>query len=304
MHCPQNSWKLGEHLVTDENLFNKRRSFIKLGAATVVANSAVIDLLAKESSSKLQPTKKELITSYNNFYEFTTDKKKVKSLVHTFEPSPWKIEITGLVKKDLTLDLEDLLKFENEERIYRFRCVEGWAMVVPWRGFALAELIKKAQPLKSAKYIRFETLYDPAQFPDQDRGFFSTIDYPYVEGLRMDEAMHELSFLATGLYGKDLPKQNGAPIRLVVPWKYGFKSIKSIAKIEFTEKQPLGSWEKLSPEEYGFYANVNPHVDHPRWSQKRERLLGDFFKQDTQMFNGYEAEVAHLYKHMNLKKFF
>jgi sulfoxide reductase catalytic subunit YedY len=191
-----------------------------------------------------------------------------------------------------------------EERIYRFRCVEGWAMVVPWVGFELSGLIAMARPLSKAKYVRFETLYDPEQFPDQGRGILATLDYPYVEGLRMDEAMHPLTLMAVGLYGHTLPPQNGAPIRLVVPWKYGFKSIKSVVRISFTDTQPVNTWHRYAPKEYGFYANVNPHVDHPRWSQKRERVLGHFFKQPTRMFNGYEKEVAHLYRGMDLGKNF
>ncbi len=191
-----------------------------------------------------------------------------------------------------------------QERIYRFRCVEGWSMVVPWVGFELPQLIKYLKPLSSAKYIRFETLYDPDQFPDQKRGVLAAIEYPYVEALRMDEAMNPLSFIATGLYRHTLPPQNGAPLRLITPWKYGFKSIKSIAKITFTDTEPINTWQKIASNEYGFFANVNPNVDHPRWSQARERVLGKFFKQDTLMFNGYEKEVAHLYKGIDLKKLF
>ncbi len=315
-YIKKSSWNIKEHETTDEKLFNNRRDFLKLGAAGLVANSTVIDLLAKESYQTADfnfikdpnPEKLELngwkdITSYNNFYEFSTDKKAVAKMVDTFHTDPWKIEITGLVEKPITLDLDDIYSFPQEERIYRFRCVEAWAMVVPWIGFPLSALIKKAKPLNSAKYIRFETLYDPKQFPDQGR-YLRAIDYPYVEGLRMDEAMNELTILATGLYGKKMPKQNGAPIRLIVPWKYGFKSIKSIVKIEFTDKEPLNTWQKTASHEYGFYANVNPQVDHPRWSQRRERVLGHITKQRTLLFNGYEGEVAHLYTGMDLRKNF
>lgn len=312
------SWQIDEKFVTDEKLFESRRNFLKLGAATLVANSTIMDLMAKDNlptpnlmykkdlnELDLTLNSFEQITSYNNFYEFTTSKTKVKDMAHTLKTKPWLIEIDGMVEKNIIIDLNDLLKnFSLEERIYRFRCVEGWAMVVPWVGFELKKLIEFAKPLSTAKYIRFETLFDEDMFPDQKRGMFSTIHYPYVEGLRMDEAMNPLAIIAVGLYGKTLENQNGAPIRLVVPWKYGFKSIKSISKISFTDKEPLNAWQRENPKEYGFYANVNPNVDHPRWSQKRERVLGQFFKQKTKIFNGYEKEVGHLYKDMDLRKFF
>lgn len=301
-------WQLDENLVTPQELFEKRRSFIKLGVASLVSSGAIVELLAKEgltSNENLKLNTFEQITSHNNFYEFTTNQSKVKDLAHTLNTDNWKITIDGLVEKPFTIDLDELVKkFGTEERIYRFRCVEGWSMVVPWNGFSLASLVKYAKPLSNAKYVRFETLYDENSFPDQKRGRFGVIDYPYVEGLRIDEAMNDLSFLATGLYGQTMPKQNGAPIRLVVPWKYGFKSIKSIVKISFVENEPLNTWQKENPKEYGFYANVNPNVDHPRWSQKKERVLGSFLKQNTLMFNGYENEVAHLYKDMDLRKYF
>ena len=312
------SWLISENEVTPKELFEKRRSFIKLGAASLVASGAIMEALAKENIpvptlkyikdkniNNLKLNTFEQITSHNNFYEFTTNQGRVKDLAHTLDVDNWTIKIDGLVEKPMEVDLDDLLKNVNlEERIYRFRCVEGWSMVVPWNGFSLASLIKKVKPLSSAKYVRFETLRDPFSFPDQKRGMFSAIDYPYVEGLRIDEAMNDLTFLAVGLYGDIMPKQNGAPIRLVVPWKYGFKSIKSIVKISFVEEEPLNTWQKENPREYGFYANVNPQVDHPRWSQKRERVLGSFFKQDTLMFNGYEKEVASLYTGMDLRKYF
>ncbi|QOP41819.1 protein-methionine-sulfoxide reductase catalytic subunit MsrP [Sulfurimonas marina] len=316
-YIKRKSWELKESFVTDEKFFNDRRKFLKLGAALAVSTSAVMELAAKEftplpnlhytkdlNQNNLTPNSYEQITSYNNFYEFTTSKKAVKEKAKNFRSEPWQISVDGLVEKPFILDMEKLLKkFALEERIYRFRCVEGWSMVVPWIGFELSELIKYAKPLSNAKYIRFETLYDPKQFPSQRYGLGS-IDYPYVEGLRMDEAMNPLAIIAVGLYGHTLPPQNGAPIRLITPWKYGFKSIKSIVKITFTDTMPLNTWRKAAPYEYGFYANVNPDVDHPRWSQKRERLLGKFFKQDTLMFNGYEKEVADLYKDMDLRKEF
>ena len=312
------SWQISENEITPKELFQKRRNFIKLGAASIVASGVVMEVLAKEDFPKvtldfikdkninnLKLNTFEQIISHNNFYEFTTNQSRVKDIAHTLKTEDWKVTIDGLVENPMVVDLDDLTKmFTLEERIYRFRCVEGWSMVVPWNGFSLASLIKKVKPLSSAKYIRFETLVDPSSFPDQKRGSFGVIDYPYIEGLRIDEAMNELSFLATGLYGDIMPKQNGAPIRLVVPWKYGFKSIKSIVKISFVEKEPLNTWQKENPKEYGFYANVNPTVDHPRWSQKKERVLGGFFKQNTLMFNGYEKEVASLYTGMDLRKYF
>ncbi|ADG92460.1 oxidoreductase molybdopterin binding protein [Arcobacter nitrofigilis DSM 7299] len=311
--------KINENEITPKELFEDRRKFIKLGAASVVASSTLMELMAKENlptpnltykkdinSEYLKLNSFEQITSYNNFYEFTTSKKDVKYMAHTLKPNPWAIEIDGLVEKPFTIDIKDLISSNSlEERIYRFRCVEGWSMVVPWVGFELAKFIKKCKPLSDAKYVKFETKYDEEMFPDQERGVFANIkNYPYVEGLRMDEAMNPLTILAVGLYGKTLENQNGAPIRLVVPWKYGFKSIKSIAKISFVKEQPLNTWQDIASNEYGFYANVNPKVDHPRWSQARERVLGKFLKQDTLMFNGYEKEVAYMYKGMDLRKNF
>lgn len=311
------SWQINENLVTPKKLFEKRRSFIKLGVASLVTSSAIMELLAKENlpnitldfikdenKNNLKLNTYEQITSHNNFYEFTTNQSKVKDIANTLQTDNWKIKIDGLVENPMEIDLDDLKKqLTLEERIYRFRCVEGWSMVVPWNGYSLSSLIKKVKPLSSAKYIRFETLVDPVSFPDQKRGAFSAVEYPYVEGLRIDEAYNDLSFLAIGLYGEIMPKQNGAPIRLVVPWKYGFKSIKSIVKISFVDKEPLNTWQKENADEYGFYANVNPNVDHPRWSQKKERVLGTFIKQNTLMFNGYEKEVSGLYTKMDLTKF-
>lgn len=245
-------------------------------------------------------------SSYNNYYEFGTDKADPAKYAHTLKSQPWRVEIEGLVKKPGPIDLEDLLKLSPmEERIYRLRCVEGWSMVIPWVGYSLSELIKRVEPLGSAKYVEFITLADPKTMP----GVASRVlDWPYVEGLRLDEAMHPLTLLSFGMYGEVLPNQNGAPVRLVVPWKYGFKSAKSLVKIRFVDKQPINSWGRSAPQEYGFYSNVNPNVDHPRWSQATERRIGEdgLFakKRKTLMFNGYEAQVGQLYKGMDLSKFF
>jgi sulfoxide reductase catalytic subunit YedY len=245
-------------------------------------------------------------STYNNFYEFGTDKSDPAKNAHTLQTKPWSVEIEGLVKKPGRLNLEDLLKLSPmEERIYRLRCVEGWSMVIPWVGYSLAELIKRVEPLGSAKYVEFITQADPKTMP----GVRSRVlDWPYVEGLRMDEAMHPLTLLSFGMYGEVLPNQNGAPVRLVVPWKYGFKSAKSLVKIRFVEKQPVTSWGRSAPQEYGFFSNVNPTVDHPRWSQATERRIGEdgLFakKRKTLMFNGYEAQVGQLYAGMDLKKLY
>jgi len=240
------------------------------------------------------------VTEYNNFYEFGTGKRDPARNAHTLKTEPWSIVVDGEVGKPGRVNLEDILKpMTLEERVYRFRCVEAWSMVVPWVGIPLADVLSKFEPTSKARYVSFETLVDKKQMPGQRR---NVIDWPYREGLRMDEAMHPLSFLAVGMYGRILPNQNGAPIRLVVPWKYGFKSIKSIVRITFSEKQPNTSWNDLAPGEYGFYANVNPEVDHPRWSQARERKLGDFRKRPTLPFNGYADEVASLYAGMDLRR--
>lgn len=245
-------------------------------------------------------------TTYNNFYEFGTDKADPAKRAHTLVTDPWSVEIEGLVKKPGRVDLQDLMKWgAMEERIYRLRCVEGWSMVIPWVGYSLSDLIRRVEPLPGAKFVEFVTQADPKTMP----GLRSRVlDWPYVEGLRMDEAMHPLTLLAFGMYGEVMPKQNGAPLRLVVPWKYGFKSGKSLVKIRFTDQQPKTSWEKSAPQEYGFYSNVNPLVDHPRWSQATERRIGEdgLFakKRPTTMFNGYEAQVGQLYAGMDLKKFF
>lgn len=239
------------------------------------------------------------ITNYNNFYEFDTEKRGVASAAQNFVTRPWQLAVEGLVNKTTTFDLDDLLKLAPpEERIYRLRCVEGWSMVIPWVGFPLNTVLKAVEPLSSAKYVAFQTLFDPTRMPNQNTG---VLDWPYVEGLRMDEAMHPLTILATGLYGQTLPPQDGAPIRLVVPWKYGYKSIKSIVKITLVADQPPTTWNIASPNEYGFYSNVNPNVDHPRWSQRYEHRIGEFGSRPTLLFNGYAEQVSHLYDGMDLR---
>lgn len=320
--------KLTENDVTPEEIFLNRRQIMKAGglaaALGLVGLRNLPEAWGKEEGKKLvykknslyqvsdkdRPlTKESLSTSYNNFYEFSLDKGEVQEKVKPWKiQSPWKIEIGGLkggAKK--TFDIDGLSKLAGglEERIYRFRCVEAWSMVVPWTGFALADLIKKLDIDPKAKYVRFESFGDQKVWPEMKK--LPYYPWPYVEGLTLEEAKNPLALIATGLYGKELPKQNGAPIRLVVPWKYGFKSIKSIVKIDFVETRPVGLWEKLASSEYGFYANVNPHVDHPRWSQASERVLnGSFFPTiiPTLMYNGYEKEVAGLYKGLDLKKNF
>ncbi|WP_323814484.1 protein-methionine-sulfoxide reductase catalytic subunit MsrP [Cellvibrio sp. NN19] len=265
---------------------------------------------AKASQKKISDalTPYEHVAGYNNFYEYGYDKTDPATHSHILKPHPWSVEIAGEVAKPGTYTLEDILKgVDLEERVYRLRCVEAWSMVIPWVGFSLADLIKRFEPNSKAKYVAFTTLERPSEMPEQ-KSRFSTIDWPYREGLRMDEAMNPLTTLAVGLYGKVLPNQNGAPLRLVVPWKYGFKYIKSIVKIEFTEKQPKTTWSMIAPDEYGFYANVNPQVSHPRWSQAEERRLPSGLLRPniipTQMFNGYAEQVAHLYKDMDLRKFY
>ena len=266
------------------------------GSASAVAGAVSLEKLTSYQDA----------STYNNFYEFGTDKADPARNAHTLKTTPWTVEVEGLVKKPGKYGIEDLIKLSaQEERIYRLRCVEGWSMVIPWVGYSLSELIRRVEPLGSAKYVEFITLADKARMP----GLGSRVlDWPYVEGLRLDEAMHPLTLLAFGMYGEVLPNQNGAPVRLVVPWKYGFKSAKSIVKIRFTEKEPATAWNKAAPQEYGFYSNVNPLVDHPRWSQATERRIGEdgLFakKRKTLMFNGYEAQVGQLYAGMDLKKFF
>lgn len=253
-----------------------------------------------------QPTPYQDVTSYNNFYEFGTGKDDPAERAHTLKTRPWTVRIDGEVDKPITLGLDDILKLgAMEERIYRLRCVEGWSMVIPWVGYSLSTLLKTVQPTSKAKYVEFHSLADPKQMPGVRS---SVLDWPYVEGLRMDEAMHPLTLMAFGLYGEVLPNQNGAPMRLVVPWKYGFKSAKSIVRIRLVEREPVSSWTRAAPSEYGFYSNVNPKVDHPRWSQATERRIGDagFFapRKPTLMFNGYEAQVGRLYAGMDLRKWY
>jgi len=255
---------------------------------------------ADELGDKLTPY--EDVTGYNNYYEFSLDKTAVARISQGFKTSPWTVQVGGLVNKPKTFGVEDLLKkFAQEERIYRLRCVETWSMVIPWMGFPLARLLQEVEPLSKTKYVRFETLLDPQQMPGQKGGGF---EWPYAEGLRLDEAMHDLTILATGLYGKPTLPQNGAPIRLVVPWKYGFKNIKSIVKIDLVEEMPVSFWMAQAPQEYGFYANVNPDVPHPRWSQATEHRIGESGPRKTLLFNGYTEQVAQLYQGMDLRKFY
>jgi sulfoxide reductase catalytic subunit YedY len=309
--------------ITPREVYEGRRKFLAQVAASAALGSSLWELATREAfaqgaaaqklAAKLNPayttpekqTSFKDVTSYNNFYEFGTDKSDPGEHAHTLRTRPWTVSIEGEVKKPLTLDIDSIIKLAPlEERIYRLRCVEGWSMVIPWVGYSLSNLVKRAEPTGNAKYIEFTSLADPAQMPGvRDR----VIDWPYVEGLRMDEAMHPLALLTVGMYGQVLPNQNGAPVRVVLPWKYGFKSAKSIVKIRFTKEQPRTAWMIAGPGEYGFYSNVNPNVDHPRWSQASERRIGEdgFFqkKRKTLMFNGYN-EVASLYSSMDLKKFF
>jgi sulfoxide reductase catalytic subunit YedY len=299
--------------ITPESVYLDRRRFLRLGAAGAVG--ALLPAGAAASEGELgveggqgqqerpdRTTSYEDITTYNNFYEFGLDKGDPARHAHTLRTRPWSVAVDGLVGKPGVYALEDILKPARlEDRVYRLRCVEGWSMVIPWRGFPLADLIGRVEPQASAKFVEFQTLHDPKQMPGQRS---RVLDWPYLEGLRLDEALHPLTLLATGLYGRDLPNQNGAPLRLVVPWKYGFKSIKSIVRMRFVERQPVSSWERANPGEYGFYSNVNPGVDHPRWSQKNERRIGELRRRDTLMFNGYGDQVAHLYRGMDLRRFF
>lgn len=298
--------------ITPYTLYLNRRNFIKSAAAVPIASSLSLGVEAfhPDNSSiynqQLAKNEKlntyEEITSYNNFYEFGTGKSDPMENSEKFQPQPWSIKIEGLVNKAFTINLEDLInQVTIEDRVYRLRCVEAWSMVIPWQGFPLADIINMANPLSDAKFIQFETVLRPEEMPGQKKSF---LPWPYVEGLRMDEAMHPLTILSTGLYGHDLLNQNGAPLRLVVPWKYGFKSIKSIVAIRFVDKQPDATWSMVAPSEYGFYSNVNNNVHHPRWSQGTERRIGEFMRRPTLMFNGYEEEVAHLYKGMDLNIFY
>lgn len=304
--------------ITDEKLYHKRRQFM-VGAATAATGALLaackksappnvatapppkLEGIVKSSFTVDEPqTSLKDITSYNNFYEFGTDKSDPAANAHTLITRPWTVAVEGEVMKPKTFDIDELLRLAPlEERVYRFRCVEAWSMVIPWIGFPLNEIIKRVEPTSKAKFVQFTTLLDPRQMPEQRYG---TLEWPYVEGLRMDEAMHPLAIFAVGLYGQVLPNQNGAPIRLVVPWKYGFKSIKSVVKIQFVETQPRTTWNLMGPDEYGFYSNVNPEVNHPRWSQSSERRIGEFKRRTTLPFNGYADQVASLYSGMDLRK--
>ena len=283
--------------VTDERLFWRRRDFI--GA---LAGALTMPLLPTLPQQGEKLTSFEDITTYNNFYEFGTDKKDPSRQAHTLRPRPWTVRVEGEIKKPKVYDVDEVIRrYPPQERVYRLRCVEAWSMVIPWLGFPLASLLKDVEPTSNAKYVAFTTLHDPEQMPGQKRG---VLPWPYVEGLRLDEAMHPLTLLVHGLYGKPLPNQNGAPLRLVVPWKYGFKSIKSIVRIRLVREQPPTTWSMSAPNEYGFYSNVNPDVDHPRWSQKRERRIGELRRRLTLPFNGYADQVASLYAGMDLRRNF
>jgi methionine sulfoxide reductase catalytic subunit len=302
--------KIRSSEITPEALYRSRRAF--LGTAGALSAAALLAACGRGADSTPagppadgrsdelgDPVNSfEQITTYNNYYEFTTDKQGVARLASQFRSSPWELEVGGLVAQPRVFGLEDLLAFEHEERIYRLRCVEAWSMVIPWNGFALSRLLAMVEPLPTARYVRFETIFRPEEMPGQRDRYYP---WPYVEGLRLDEAMHDLTMLATGLYGEPLPAQNGAPVRLVVPWKYGFKSIKSIVRIELVETMPTSLWMALAPQEYGFYANVNPEVPHPRWSQASERRIGELGRRPSLPFNGYAEEVAGLYEGMDLQ---
>ncbi|MFA5081234.1 MAG: protein-methionine-sulfoxide reductase catalytic subunit MsrP [Hydrogenophilaceae bacterium] len=293
--------------ITSESVYEKRREFLKgslaLALFSALPAQAALPAWKKTAWGRDESANTwEEVTTYNNFYEFGTGKDDPAKNAGSLRTRPWTVSVEGECLKPRTWDIDALIKaFPLEERIYRMRCVEGWSMVIPWLGFPLAELIRQAQPTGKAKYVEFVTLKDTKQMPGQR---WPVLDWPYVEGLRLDEAMHPLTLMSVGIYGKELPKQNGAPIRLVVPWKYGFKSAKSIVRIRFVEKQPNTAWNEAAPNEYGFYSNVNPEVDHPRWSQARERRIGEFFKRKTEPFNGYGDQVARLYAGMDLKKYF
>ena len=299
--------------ITPPEIYRERRLFMQgmgalaagaaLGAAPEAdAGTRLADVRASAIKLDEKRTPYKDVTTYNNFYEFGTGKGDPAENAGSLKTRPWSVAVEGEVRNPRIYDIDTLLKLAPlEERVYRMRCVEGWSMVIPWVGFPLREIIRRAEPTGNAKYVEFVTLNDPRQMPGQRS---RVLDWPYVEGLRLDEAMHPLTLLAVGLYGEVLPNQSGAPIRLVVPWKYGFKSAKSIDRIRFVEKPPLTAWMAAAPKEYGFYSNVNPQVDHPRWRQAKERRIGEFFKRDTLMFNGYGAQVAQLYRGMDLQKFF
>ncbi|HET6266206.1 MAG TPA: protein-methionine-sulfoxide reductase catalytic subunit MsrP [Acidobacteriota bacterium] len=314
--------------ITDPKHYFNRRLFLKgaVVAATTVATGSLYRILNPPPARSFQGEKLKSvlkpgpdaraqgfvvdekltpfvdITNYNNFYEFSTDKRGVAPAAKNFVTRPWTVTVDGLVNKPRTFDLDDLLMLAPaEERIYRHRCVEAWSMVIPWVGFPLYKLLNVVDPNSKARYVAFQTLFDPKRMPNQNTG---VLEWPYVEGLRLDEAMHPLTILASGLYGQAMPPQDGAPLKLVVPWKYGYKGIKSIVRISLVESEPPTTWNRYASNEYGFYSNVNPHVDHPRWSQAKERRIGEFDLRDTLMFNGYGEQVAHLYQGMDLKKYY
>ncbi len=312
--------KIRSSEITPEHLYYSRRDFLK-GAGILTSGSILLAACGGRTTPVISTSEDEMppettatvdelgdpltsfidVTNFNNFYEFTVDKTGVADLIGNFRTSPWQVEVGGLVHNPKVYDIDDLRSFMDEERIYRMRCVEGWSMVIPWNGFPLASLLQDVEPMADAKYVRFETLYDPDQMPGQNSPWYT---WPYVEGLRIDEAMHDLTIMATGLYGKSMLAQNGAPIRLVVPWKYGFKSIKSIVKIDLVAEQPTSLWMAAAPNEYGFYANVNPEVPHPRWSQATERRIGESGRRETLLFNGYTEEVSSLYPNQSPSIFF
>jgi len=295
--------------ITPESLYCDRREFLRaaglLGIATATVSAGALARAASAHAAQGQELKDELtpfedVTTYNNFYEFGTDKAEPAENSKGFKTKPWTVRVEGMVNKPASYAIEDFIKPSKlEERVYRHRCVEGWSMVIPWMGFPMSDLINRVQPLASAKYIEFQTLHDPKQMPGQRS---PVLNWPYTEGLRIDEAMHPLAIFAVGLYGKTLLPQNGAPLRTVIPWKYGFKATKSIVRIRFTDKQPRTAWNDAAPNEYGFFANVNPEVDHPRWSQARERRIGEFRKRPTLMLNGYADQVGRLYSGLDLRK--
>ena len=295
--------------ITPENIYKNRRKFVKnlgLAAGSMFLTQNLINpVYANTKKEELKLTEYRYVTTYNNYYEFGTAKSDPFEKSQNFKTKPWDIVIDGEVEKPLTLSVEEIKNtFPSEERIYKLRCVEGWSMVIPWLGFPLNKILKKVSPTSKAKFVKFTSVLDPEQMIGQR---FPILDWPYREGLRIDEAMHDLTILVTGLYGKELPNQNGSPLRLMVPWKYGFKSSKAIVNIKLVEKMPISSWMKASPREYGFYSNVNPRVDHPRWSQATERIIGEGIispRIPTTMFNGYGDEVANLYTDMDLKKYF
>ncbi len=317
--------KINPKEITDQQTYLNRRNFMRVAALAGTATASTLlyrrlnppppQLVEREKLTEIAKTaddkngfttnekltSREAITNYNNFYEFDTSKGGVAPAAEGFVTRPWAVAVEGLVNKPKVFDIDELLKFPLEQRIYRLRCVEGWSMVIPWVGFPLHKLLEKVEPTSQARYVAFQTLLDPKRMPNQLTG---VLDWPYVEGLRLDEAMHPLTILATGLYDEQLPPQNGAPVRLVVPWKYGFKSIKSVVKITLVAGEPPTTWNIQTPYEYGFYSNVNPNVSHPRWSQATERRIGESARRDTLLFNGYAEQVAHLYQGMDLVKNF